>query len=388
MAEKSNLSELGKFFLGASFQPTINRNLKRELCRFWVEGNQEEMFEILRRVDSSSLKRGIAEAELADKHEIVLLTFDDPRYPKRLRQIPDPPLVLFVWGGIPDAEFVVAIVGTRRATPYGKRHAFRLAREVTACGGVVVSGLAYGIDKAAHEGAVESFLGDEQAVSAGVSVLGSGLLSIYPKQHLSLAASVAKHSGAVISEYPLLQEPREYTFPERNRIISGLSDAVVVIEAQEKSGALITARCALEQGREVFSLPGPVESKGSAGPHRLLREGAFLVSNLSDIFEAIPRLKNTGCYQQAPKDTLKEEKGEEKKSEAQALSIFNAEERSLAKQIVSFLQQSDLLQFDLLVEQVKAEPTKLQALLSELELQGVVFSKPGQFYSLSEFVET
>lgn len=207
--------------------------------------------------------------------------------PERLRVIPDPPRRLYVQGAVDVLEVpAVAIVGSRRATRAGRQFAERLAEDLAAAGLAVVSGLAYGIDGAAHYGALRA---GDGAPGAGrtVAVLGSGLGQVYPRQHAGLAAEIVESGGALVSEYPADRGPRKHQFPERNRLISGLSLGVVIVEATTKSGSLITARMAAEQGREVMAVPGPVASPLSGGCHRLLKSGAALIESADDVLFAI-----------------------------------------------------------------------------------------------------
>ncbi|QDU87146.1 hypothetical protein Pla175_05020 [Pirellulimonas nuda] len=227
--------------------------------------------------------RGIdVEAELSAAAEagVVPLALDDPHYPEPLRSICDPPGVLFVRGDpLPDDRLAVAIVGSRHATRYGLRQAETLARELARAGVVVVSGLARGIDGAAHRGALE-------AGGRTIAVLGGGLLRLYPPEHAGLADRVAAQ-GWLMSEAPPNRPPISGAFPQRNRVISGLSLGVVVVEAAQRSGALITTTHAAEQGRDVFAVPGPIDSPLSAGCHRLIQDGAKLVASVDDILEEI-----------------------------------------------------------------------------------------------------
>ena len=205
-----------------------------------------------------------------------LITLENPRYPLRLAEIYDPPLLLFVRGSLPaDQEPYVALVGTRRASPYGIRLADRLARELAARGITVVSGMAMGIDAAAHRGALE-------AGGRTVAVLGCGVDVVYPPQNAQLMEDIAAR-GAVLSQFPMGMQPSKGHFPYRNRIISGMSLGTVVVEAPLTSGALITARQAAEQGREVFAVPGQAGTQNAEGPHALIREGAKLVERVEDI---------------------------------------------------------------------------------------------------------
>ena len=201
--------------------------------------------------------------------------------PERLAAIPDPPDGLYV-SGVADVLSApgVAIVGSRRATRAGRDFAFGLARELASGGLVVVSGLAYGIDAAAHRGALA-------ASGLTVAVLGSGLNQMYPRAHEGLARDIVAAGGAVVTEYPPDTGPRKHRFPERNRLISGLTLGVVVAEATTRSGSLITARMAAEQGREVMAVPGPVTSPLAGGCHRLLKSGAALIEDADDVRFAI-----------------------------------------------------------------------------------------------------
>lgn len=211
---------------------------------------------------------------------IEILTERHKGYPRLLREIADPPGVLFVRGKLlPRDGLAVAIVGTRHATQYGLRQAGLLAASLSRTGLTIVSGLARGIDAAAHRGALE-------AGGRTIAVLASGVLNIYPPEHAKLATEVAAQ-GALVSESPSRAEPLGGMFPQRNRLISGLALGVIVVEAGLRSGALITARHAAEQGREVFAVPGRVDSRASQGCHRLLRDGAVLVETADDVLEAL-----------------------------------------------------------------------------------------------------
>jgi len=211
-----------------------------------------------------------------NEHE---LRKEDEGYPKLLREIYDPPPVLYVRGDLQPEERFFAIVGSRRASPYGLKVASEMAEHLTTYGFTIVSGFARGIDTAAHRGAL-------RAKGRTVAVLGSGLSKIYPPENRDLANEVSL-SGALVSEFPMTYPVLPENFPRRNRVISGLSLGVLVVEADEKSGALITADLALEQGREVFAIPGRVDSPLSRGTHRLIQQGAKLVREVSDILEEL-----------------------------------------------------------------------------------------------------
>lgn len=229
-------------------------------------------------LDPDGQERAAAELSGARAAGFRILPFTDPGYPERLRGIHNPPLVLYTWGdpAVLSEPLAVAVVGSRRATVYGKLQANRLGRELAELGFLVVSGLARGVDGAAHAGVV-SVKGKTAAF------LGSGLRRIYPSEHKKLAAEIVKCGGAIVSEFPLDAKPLPQNFPRRNRLVSGLSLGVVVVEATERSGALSTAGHAAEQGREVFAVPGRIDSPTSRGAHKLIRDGAKLVESVEDI---------------------------------------------------------------------------------------------------------
>ena len=245
-----------------------------------------------------------AEDQIARCRElgVTILAEYEPGYPSLLGQIHDPPAVLFLRGQIrPEDQAAIAVVGTRHATPYGLRQAERLAGSLAQAGLTIVSGLARGIDAAAHRGALA-------AGGRTLAVLGSGVLNVYPPEHEELAAAVIGR-GALISEAPPLAAPHSGVFPQRNRIISGLSLGVIVVEADHRSGALITARQANEQGREVFAVPGRVDDRTSHGCHRLIRDGAKLVESADDVLEELgpmfqPALRGDGRELRAPAELL------------------------------------------------------------------------------------
>ena len=224
------------------------------------------------------------EIETAHSLGVNILTTDDPSYPELLFNIHDRPALIYVMGKLIPDEACIAVVGSRMASTYGKFTAEKFSRELAQHGLAIVSGLARGIDTAAHKGALS-------AKGRTVAVLGSGLDVIYPLENRKLFNQIAE-TGAVISEFSFQTQPLASNFPYRNRIISGMSLGTLVMEAAENSGSLITARCALDQGREVFAVPGSIDYPGSRGTHRLIKEGAKLVENISDILEEIaPRLK-------------------------------------------------------------------------------------------------
>jgi DNA processing protein len=203
----------------------------------------------------------------------------DPSYPACLRELEDPPTVLYVMGSLDEIQPAVAVVGTRSPSMYGRRTAFHLARDLSLQGVSIVSGLARGIDQEAHRGALEGLAGT-------IAVLGSGIDVIYPPEHADLAGRIAG-KGALLTEFPPGTKPDARNFPRRNRIISGLAGAVIVVEASMRSGAMITARLAVEQNRTVMAVPGNVTNVRSQGPHHLIRQGALLVETASDVIAEI-----------------------------------------------------------------------------------------------------
>lgn len=218
------------------------------------------------------------EFRLADKYGLRIITQEDPEYPVNLKNIPGPPIVLYVKGEFKeDDRLGIAIVGSRRASFYGLSNAQKFAAELSREKFTVVSGMARGIDTYAHQGALSQS-------GRTIAVMGSGFRHIYPAENRKLAEKISKN-GAVISEFPIDTPPRKENFPRRNRIISGLSLGVLVVEAARNSGALITVDFALEQGREVFALPGKVDSDTSFGTNELIKQGAKLVSSVPDILE-------------------------------------------------------------------------------------------------------
>jgi DNA processing protein len=287
---------------------------------------------------------------------IEIVPFDDPSYPERLRAIADPPPCLYVKGALrADDEKALAIVGSRSASDYGRRVARDLARGLVSLGFTVVSGMARGIDGMAHESAM-------QAGGRTIAVLGSGVERAYPPEHEGLYRRISEN-GAVISELPIGTRPMAFNFPARNRLISGLSLGVVVVEATEKSGSLITAALALEQGREIFAVPGEVGASRSRGAHRLIRQGAKLVESVDDIIEEIaPQLVRRTDGVAHPARTLP----------------ANAADN--ARKIYSLLQENSL-QVDQLIEQSGLPPAQVLEILLDLELQGFLRQAPGNVYS-------
>jgi len=224
----------------------------------------------------------VSDKIIADAQDVSVVGFFDAQFPALLREIPDPPLVLYCRGNLQVLnQASISIVGARRCTSQGKQYAHQAAEELTRLGVHVVSGLALGIDGAAHRGAL-SGIGPGRTIA----VLGAALDCMYPSSHERLAQAVVAQGGLLVSEYPPGTPPRAFRFPERNRLISGLGIATVVVEAGQRSGSLITARLAAEQGRDVLAYPGPVDNMVSKGCHRLIQQGAALVTCAQDILAA------------------------------------------------------------------------------------------------------
>jgi len=216
-----------------------------------------------------------------EKMGISAVTYDEKNYPENLKNIKDPPQVLYVRGTLKESDSIlIAIVGSRKMTSYGKNVCEQFGRDLVACGITIVSGLALGIDSVAHRIAVESG-------GRTIAVIGGGVDKIYPSSNTRLADSIVGNGGAVISEYPLGYPSKPENFPARNRIVSGISLGVVIIEGSQKSGTLLTASHAADQGREVFAVPGPINSPNSQAPHFLIKNGAKLVTSASEIIEEL-----------------------------------------------------------------------------------------------------
>ena len=233
------------------------------------------------------------ELELIEAHNCHVLAINDSAYPMLLKEIADPPPLLYVRGelGQPDAPSIT-IVGTRSPTNYGKTISRQLSQQLAESGVTVISGFARGIDTCAHQGAL-------QANGRTIAVLGNGLSQIYPAENRELADEIMK-SGALISEFPMAVPPFPKNFPRRNRVVSGMSSGTVVVEASIRSGSLITARHAAEQGREVFAVPGQIFSNQSKGSHQLINQGAKLINAIDDIWEAFPNRRLTPSLTSPP----------------------------------------------------------------------------------------
>lgn len=304
----------------------------------------------------------VAEELRAAKLGVRLILRGDPDYPDLLASIYDPPLVLYVQGALGPCT-PVSFVGTRVPTPYGRRMARRLASDASRQGLTIVSGLAHGIDAEAHLAALE-------AKGPTWAVLGTGLGCVYPAENLALARRIIAEGGALISEMPLDTPPSRHLFPRRNRIVAGLSWAVVVVEGRHKSGSLITARLAAEQGREVLAVPGPADSVMSEAPHRLIIEGARVTADVKDILAALP----DGQILEARTPPVS--------APTQASIPVQAPTEEEAKVIA--LLGSDALSLEELVQLSGLDTTRISSIMFGLELKERVSSVPGQRYAQKE----
>jgi len=305
---------------------------------------------LLRRLKDPKLEAAAAaEMEQAERQSIRILLRDDPGFPGILTQLPDPPLLLYMRGDLREGDDpAVAVVGSRRATLYGLEMARRLSSEIAAAGVTVVSGLARGIDQAAHGGALD-------AGGRTLAFLGSGIDRIYPRECIALAERISCN-GAILSEFPLGTAPLAGNFPVRNRLISGVARGTLVVEAAARSGSLITARMALEQGREVFAVPGNATTENALGPNLLIQQGAKLVMRGRDALEEIPGAPLPPEVEEAAAETAGTE---EEESILRCLSLV------------------DPVTLDELAERTGMEAGPLQAALLQLEVEDRVRQLPG-----------
>jgi DNA processing protein len=297
--------------------------------------------------------------DLVMKKGFQIVTLADPEYPPLLLQIPDPPPFLYVYGSMGNTAKSIAVVGSRNPTRYGISITRHICSDLASAEITVISGMARGIDSAAHEGAL---LGKGKTIA----VLGSGLEKIYPAENLKLFHKIAEN-GAVISEFPLLTEPEGHNFPIRNRVISGISLGTVVVEASNKSGSLITARLAADQNREVFAVPGSIQSFKSIGTHALIKQGAKLVEHSKDILEELSHVIQPPSENLSPVHSAKTQK----------LPRLSTEESTVFESLEPYP-----IHIDDLARKLALESGKLSSLLLKLELKGIVRQSPGKFFSL------
>ncbi len=363
-----------KYYMALNMIENANMNALHSLCK--KVDHVKELFEQphldkLEKAERTILKKihlnkkqylSLAEKELEEiKRDgaIDIITFEDKNYPELLKKISDPPLLLYVKGEIPK-EQNIAVVGSRDSSPYGNKIAWVLSKDLAENDFTIISGLAMGIDTQAHKGAI-----DGQGKT--VAVLGSGLKWIYPEENKELY-SIIHQNGAIISEFPLHQKPDRFNFPRRNRIISGLSLGTVVIEAGNRSGALITASFALEQGREVFAVPGPISDRMSEGTNRLIKQGAKLVQDIDDILEELN-------FHKTKKRVLFSSKKEENKKR---------EELTQEEKKILDLMNVEPINVDIICDKTKIKINHLERILMLLEIKGYVEQVPGHKFRLLE----
>ena len=358
------------YWLGLSLVPGVGSILyKRLLERFnhpmaafqasteellGVEGMVQRVVEAIHRGPfEKAIER---EFYLLEKAKGTLLTLHGEGYPRRLKAIYDPPPLLYVRGAVKaEDDFAIAIVGSRKTSTYGREITDKLSQDLARQGMTVVSGMARGIDSVAHQGALS-------ANGRTLAVLGCGVDVIYPPENRRLYDEIIAH-GAVLSEFPMGSPPEGSHFPKRNRVISGLSLGVVVVQAGQKSGSLITASYALEQGRDVFAVPGNVGIHGSSGTNQLIKDGAKLVATSADILEEVIA-------------QWKREKDEDGAQEKKVTLVLSPDEKVVYDHL-----EEDPLHIDPLIRECQLDPGKVLSLLLGLELRGLVVQWPGKCFS-------
>jgi len=309
-----------------------------------------------------------AELELADKLGVWIINLKDKRYPSVLKRIYDPPPVLYIKGSlIKKDNLAIAVVGSRRCSLYGQEQASRFSHLLSSAGFTICSGMARGIDTAAHHG----------ALSAGgrtIAVQGCGLANIFPPENKKLFERIAE-SGGCISELPLSFEPKSENFPPRNRIIAGLSLGTIVVEAGLRSGALITARMAMENNREVMAVPGKIDSPLSKGAHRLIKQGATLIESVEDVTEAL------GYLGKELKSHVKTEA--EKAAKIIDTPLFDISQLNLSEpeKLIYDCLSNEPVHLEQIIAQTDLSPGSISASLVALQLKGIVRQLPGSLFS-------
>ena len=373
----NTLSQQASYWLALALTPGLGPTRVRKLIEHF--GSPERVFHAslteleatgMQAVSAQSLATGksleLAQQECAKAADAgaKIISLGDPDYPTRLKEIYDPPVVLFVRGNVEILNKPgIAVVGTRHPTPYGTGMAERLSTDLAAHGLVIISGMARGVDSAAHRGTLA-------VKGKTVAVFGTGIDVMYPKENTRLAEQILALGGALISEFPMGTFAAPQNFPIRNRIISGMSAGVLVIEAAEYSGTRITARCALEQNRDVYAVPGNVTNKNSWGPNTLIKQGAKLVATWEDVWEELPT-----DVQVALTPT------QDESSRPETASLFPDEATSPhERRILALLKPDESTHIDELVERLEPElsSSEIFAALFELELNGKVRQLPGK----------
>jgi DNA processing protein len=348
------------------FKRLIDRFNSPELV---LEATQEDLVEvegITPRLASAIKQSKIGDSvkkdlDLVMQKRYKIVTMTDTEYPPLLLQIPDPPPFLYVLGRLNGSIRNIAVVGSRNATRYGISTTRRLCHDLVKLKMTIASGMAVGIDSAAHEGAL-------MGKGSTIAVLGSGLERVYPEQNRKLFHQIAEN-GAVISEFPLKTEPDAHNFPRRNRIISGMSLGTVVVEATKRSGSLITARLAAEQNREVFAVPGSIQSFKSTGTHTLIKQGAKLVEHAQDIMEELSHMI-TPVEKDKPAD-----------NKIKRISRLSPDERLVFESLEPYP-----VHIDDIDRKLSIEAGRLSSILLQLELKGIAQQSPGKLFSKIEEV--
>jgi len=320
---------------------------------------------ILEILDKQKRERVNKIYELVIKHNIKMINIFDDNYPHKLKQIYDPPIALYYKGKFEINDFAIAVVGSRRTTNYGAYCAKKLSYDLAMRGVQVVSGLARGIDSIAHEGCLA-------AGGKTIAVLGCGLDNIYPPENTRLFEDIIKSGGLGVSEYPPGMPPLQHNFPARNRIISGLSSGVLVVEAAKRSGSLITACYALEQGREVFAIPGNMDCAYSRGTNQLIKDGAKMVLCLEDILEEFEYIDTTH-NSEIQDDLLKRNS----KTNFNIFKGLSTEEIRLVK-IIS----SGIHQIDEMIDRSNISAKDVNSILFMLEMKGIITQRPGKIFDM------
>ncbi|HPJ12153.1 MAG TPA: DNA-processing protein DprA [Caldisericia bacterium] len=350
-------SQLPDFFLRCTYHLYVSHVLKyRQYNELWehdFDAIPDEIMDLLNTKETLCFLD--QEKEKAAQLGIQILPFHHNDYPSALKKLKGMPPVLYTKSNTKidlNQPFFIAIVGSRKASTYGKKYAFRFASELSALGFTIISGLAYGIDAESHKGALS-----QQGKT--IAVVGTGVDLCYPKPNFSLMQSI-ENSGCILTEFPIGTPPKPYHFPSRNRIISGISDAVLLMEAAQKSGAMITADLALDQGKEVFALPGSIDSPTSQGTNDLIKQGVRVLTQVEDVTSLL---------------------GSPSRSE-----LFDEEKtfESNEKKIVIALKQEDL-DFSSLVDQLQIPSSELMKALTMLEIKGII-RKEKNVYSLFQAV--
>lgn len=364
------------YWLAALYLPDVGpRRFKQWLEHFssikkLFQASKEELFcagiaaRHIHEIQNPNWKQVEKDLTWAQTDPHHLIAFEDPKYPKLLKEIADPPLLLFVCGD-PETlnQYQLAMVGSRRATFTGLKNAEQFAHYLAAAGLIITSGLALGIDGASHRGALA-------AKGVTIAVAGTGLHRIYPHSHQSLAEDILNHRGAIISEFPLSTQPEAYNFPRRNRIISGMSLGVLIIEAAIKSGSLITAHHALEQGREVFALPGSIHQPLMRGCHALIKQGAKLVETAGDILEELAFVfKPVSDYHPCTSQS----------NSLESLKDLTPKQLHLFEQI-----EYEITPIDVIILRSGLTAREVSSILLTLELLEIIKSVPGGYIRITQ----